>query len=343
MKKKLIGIFVCIIMIGAVSFPVSGIIRENSNFNPLSYNEILYVGGTGEGNYTKIQDAIDNTSDGDTVYVFDESSPYFENVIINKAITLIGENRETTIINGSQNGNVVFVTFDGVTISGFTIENGKSYINAGIDICANYTTISNNIIMNNFIGVAIWDNNHDPNYNIILSYNEISDNLIISNYLEGIWLSNCKNSIVKNNILIDNGISSIHMSTATNNIISGNEISNSDYGISLYDDSNNNEISRNNFVSSERYCILILDSGKNNISQNNFLESGKQNVKLLYFIWTLWKLKRNKWNGNYWGISKEQPHIIIRRISLRLPGRVGVHIIPSINFDWNPAKEPYNI
>jgi hypothetical protein len=31
----------------------------------------LYVGGSGPGNYTRIQDAVDNASDGDTVFVFD--------------------------------------------------------------------------------------------------------------------------------------------------------------------------------------------------------------------------------------------------------------------------------
>ncbi len=37
----------------------------------------LYVGGDGPGNYTKIQDAINNASDGDTVFVYDDSSPYY--------------------------------------------------------------------------------------------------------------------------------------------------------------------------------------------------------------------------------------------------------------------------
>ena len=30
----------------------------------------LYVGGSGPGNYTKIQDAINNAIDGDTIYVY---------------------------------------------------------------------------------------------------------------------------------------------------------------------------------------------------------------------------------------------------------------------------------
>ncbi|MGF3554110.1 MAG: hypothetical protein ACQXXF_02395, partial [Thermoplasmatota archaeon] len=50
----------------------------------------LYVGGSGPKNYTKIQDAIDKATDGDTVFVYDDSSPYKENVIIYKSIKLIG-------------------------------------------------------------------------------------------------------------------------------------------------------------------------------------------------------------------------------------------------------------
>ena len=65
-----------------------------------NYNKILYVGGNGESNYTIIQEAIDDALDGDTIYVYDESSPYQENLIINKKINLIGEDYKTTIIDG---------------------------------------------------------------------------------------------------------------------------------------------------------------------------------------------------------------------------------------------------
>ena len=55
---------------------------------PISNGKTLYVGGTGEGNYTTIQDAIDNASEGDTVFVYAYSSPYYENVAIKKSINL---------------------------------------------------------------------------------------------------------------------------------------------------------------------------------------------------------------------------------------------------------------
>jgi parallel beta-helix repeat protein len=319
-----IGIIVLFVGAGVIPSTV-GIKKEKTIYTPIK-----------SGGY--IQDLIDNASDGDTIYI--PSGIYYENIVIDKSISLVGENRDTTIIDGSQNGNVVYVTADGVTISGFTIMNGKdNYLFAGVDVYANYTTISDNIIKNNFIGIAFWHNS-DSNYGIFLYSNIVSNNVITSNSFEGIWLHFCKDSIVENNILSNNGISSIHMYSSSNNIVSGNNVSYNDYGLSLWEDSNNNEVSRNNFVNNERYCIAILESGRNNISQNNFIESGRRNVKLLFSIWTL---KRNKWNGNYWSNSKEQPHIIIVRVSIRRPGFVGLSIIPWINIDWNPASEPYDI
>ncbi len=52
----------------------------------------LYVGGTGAGNYSTIQSAIDAASSGDTVFVY--NGIYYENVVLNKDdINLIGENK----------------------------------------------------------------------------------------------------------------------------------------------------------------------------------------------------------------------------------------------------------
>ncbi|HWR28033.1 MAG TPA: hypothetical protein VN377_06325, partial [Candidatus Thermoplasmatota archaeon] len=61
--------------------------REKQSL-PKSSGNWLYVGGSGSNNYTMIQDAIDNASDGDTVFVF--NGMYVGYVIINKSINLIG-------------------------------------------------------------------------------------------------------------------------------------------------------------------------------------------------------------------------------------------------------------
>ena len=52
----------------------------------------IVVDAGGNGNYSKIQDAIDNASVGDTIYIWD--GIYFENIVIDKSITLLGEGRE---------------------------------------------------------------------------------------------------------------------------------------------------------------------------------------------------------------------------------------------------------
>ena len=72
---------------------VSNIIEQS--FRSFSRGKTLYVGGTEEGNYTKIQDAIDDAVDGDTVFVYDDSSPYIENLIVEKK-RFLGRNGNMT-------------------------------------------------------------------------------------------------------------------------------------------------------------------------------------------------------------------------------------------------------
>ncbi len=90
---------------------------------PTSRGNWLYVGGSGPGNYTRIQDAIDNASDEDTVFVYDDSSPYYENLIINKSVNLIGENKINTVILGEQSDITIQIISDNVNVSGFNIKN----------------------------------------------------------------------------------------------------------------------------------------------------------------------------------------------------------------------------
>ena len=61
------------------------------SLNHLLGINILYVGGSGECNYTKFQGAIDNATDGDTVFVYDISLLYNESVTIDKSINFLAE------------------------------------------------------------------------------------------------------------------------------------------------------------------------------------------------------------------------------------------------------------
>jgi len=78
-------------------------VLEVSSFD----GNVLYVGCSGSECYDTIQSAINDAQSGDTIFVYDDSSPYYENIVVAKSINLIGEDRETTIIYGIGNGDVV--------------------------------------------------------------------------------------------------------------------------------------------------------------------------------------------------------------------------------------------
>lgn len=75
--------------------------------------------------YLTIQQAIDaaETLDGHTIVV--ASGTYYENVNVNKSLSIVGENRDTTIIDGSGKGIVLYVTANRVRISNLTVQNGQ--------------------------------------------------------------------------------------------------------------------------------------------------------------------------------------------------------------------------
>jgi parallel beta-helix repeat protein len=161
--------------------------------------------------YPTIQAAIDAASSGSTIKV--SSGKYFEHLVIDKPLKLIGEDKNTTIINGSGSGSCVHITADNVEISGLTIRNS-------------------------FYGAYLESSNES-----ILDKNIISDNE------EGIYLINSNNNMITNNSLFNNvlSLSGIHLSSSNNNVIRDNDLVENDIGVSLRE-SNNNLIYHNNFI-----------------------------------------------------------------------------------------------
>jgi parallel beta-helix repeat protein len=157
--KKGLVLAIIILFIGLSVFPSTANPVEKI-YMPTSKGNTLYVGGIGPDNYTKIQDAIEDASDGDTVFVYDDSSPYNEFVWINKSINLIGENKNTTVIDGWGTGYrvVIYITVDNVVVSGLRIYNCSELLEKGILIPSSAETsnivIKGNIIENNWIGIG---------------------------------------------------------------------------------------------------------------------------------------------------------------------------------------------
>jgi len=128
-KKPLIGkwlaIGIILLFVGTCTIPASAQNTEKSQST--SRGNWLYVGGSGPGNYTRIQDAINASSDGDTVFVYDDSSPYLENILIDKSISVVGEDCNSTVILGNSSTDILTINRERVLLSGFTIEISDDY------------------------------------------------------------------------------------------------------------------------------------------------------------------------------------------------------------------------
>jgi parallel beta-helix repeat protein len=212
MYCKTLAIGIIVLFIGAGIYPSSGINVEEKPIMSIINGNTLYVGGDGPANYTKIQDAINNASDEDTVFVFDDSSPYYELLDIEKAISLIGEDKNTTIIDGKNLGTVVQVFSDSgkLYLSGFTIRNGKG---DGFSTFSDYNHITNNIMMNNNgNGIRLQNSNN----------NIISGNTIKNNSL-GMVLYYSDNNIISNNFFFNSslGVEDSYHNIVDNNMVNG--------------------------------------------------------------------------------------------------------------------------
>ncbi|RLF33172.1 MAG: hypothetical protein DRN07_03265 [Thermoplasmata archaeon] len=127
MKREVVAILFGTVILFSASAGFFTIPSSESDGVPASSTvteKILYVGGTGPGNYSTIQEALNTSQDGDTVFVYEDSSPYYEHIVVRTSITLVGEERNTTIIDGSGNGTVVHLLSDDIVFSNFTVRNG---------------------------------------------------------------------------------------------------------------------------------------------------------------------------------------------------------------------------
>ena len=115
--------------------------------------------------YGTIQDAVDNATAGETIYVCPATNPYEENVVIDKPLTIESANAgtpgngtrkaEVVVVPGSRDlatGRVFSIQASGVTIDGLTIDGNNDAVQ-GVSIDASSTvydniTVSNNIFQN---------------------------------------------------------------------------------------------------------------------------------------------------------------------------------------------------
>jgi parallel beta-helix repeat protein len=291
-NKKLISIgIVCLLVIGGF---LSLITFESNVVNAPGIT--IYVDddntagpwdGSAANPYKTIQDGVNNSNNGDTVFVL--NGHYTEHVIVDKTINLIGQDMNSTTIDGGgiDYKDVVLIIVDGVSISGFSITNSGIWVHdSGIEVNSNNNTIYDNKIYRCFMGIFL-------NYS---NYNNIFENTVVLNMPQGIHLNNSNyNNIIGNNVSNDNK-HGIILHYSDNNIIKENKCnSNYENGITFFASDFN--IIENNTINSNEQGILF--SGGLAINENNNGNNIQGNI-----------ISYNNWNG-IWLISDDDGNNII--------------------------------
>ena len=110
---------ICIVLLGLT------LLFSSVGLTSADANDTIYVDDDGTADYTSIQDAIDASVDGDTIFVY--AGSYVGPLNITKTLTLTGEAKSSTIIDGKQLGeDMITVTAPNFHISEFTLLNGPT-------------------------------------------------------------------------------------------------------------------------------------------------------------------------------------------------------------------------
>jgi parallel beta-helix repeat protein len=270
-------------------FLLAGCIDENNNNGKYD----LYVGANLNDAFNNIQDAIDNASNGDSIFLY--NGIYNEIISINKSVKIIGENNEKTILNYNgtivNNLGVISIFADNCTIDNIKITN-KNIIDSlnGIVIQSSNNTIINNSISKTGKGIFI-----DSNYNINSRNNSIINNNISDNHY-GIYIQYSNNNNISNNIIYKNIDYGTYVLSSDDCIISYCNYFKNDIGIRLKS-AKYNTITNNNISINNKGLYVCCGSYNNNIYHNNFINN---TISSDDHYTTYYNTLESPFQGNYW-------------------------------------------
>ena len=218
--------------------------------------------------YARIKDAVNNAVTGDTIQV-DPGIYYENNIIIENTITalsIIGADPTTTIIDGMGNGTIFNLDGTNVYITGFTIRNAGNQRNAimsekpGPSASNDYHRIINNIITTSAFGISL----------SLSSRNTIYNNTFLNNPLGAITISSSSSNNMTRNIIKDSAFG-IRIVNSPTNTIALNEITLTSYSVHISGaTATGNTISRNTLAG--RTAGVYSSSGTTTIDHNTIVD-----------------------------------------------------------------------
>lgn len=245
-KSTWYALLLSFVLIGLLFF--SGCVDES---NPYNNPNALYVSLDEAYDYTSIQDAIDNAPTNYTVYVL--PGHYVGSVLINKTISLIGEDMDSTVIDANHTGDVIKIVGPGkVNVSGFTLINsGTSYssgdYDAGIHVDCDGNTFSHLNISQNHMGIWSYSSNEN-------SYENLT---IMNNSYYGMYLYSSSNSNrIDHSIFYKNKATSgyaIRIKSSKHNVLTNNYFGENGRGLYFCCGARNNIVYHNTFMNNSQW------------------------------------------------------------------------------------------
>lgn len=286
-----------------------------------NFNNIIYVDDDGGADFTHIQNAIDAARNGDTIFVY--AGTYNENLVVDKTLTLTGEDKESTIIDGDGTDVVIFVNdVDGVSITDFTIRNnGMDY---GVSALGVETV---NILNNIFYNITKYAISLSGTSHSLVSNNEVYNcnggiflrgyskfNIIDGNtvwdfvkddykgyYNKGVLIDTSEYNIISNNTIFSSPDVGISMSApgrvSNNNTVKNNKIYNSLAGVSIQY-AIDNQFYENLFQGND-YGSVLSNCVGNIFYQNDYINNDEQAFEIDSLGLNQWFNSSIK-QGNFW-------------------------------------------
>jgi len=284
----LLILYIFIPLLSSVTWSITIYVDDSNTSGPWD--------GTLEHPYQHIQEGIVHSSTDDTVFVF--NGVYYGNLAIDSTLVLVGENRDSTIIDGNLEGTVISVYASNVTIRNFKVQNSGIYSD-GILLCypATHCIIAGNAIIH-------CSSSSNGGLDILASSdNTITDNIISDNDSRGIFIAGLStgNTICKN-IITNNNLSGIKIETdASKNAIYDNTITANSYGITFEQDCDSNTITGNTISGNSDAGVFLGTMCNGNVVFQNYITNNGEGVTLQDAHYNT--VSENSIYNSYYGVS----------------------------------------